>query len=378
MEIIIKKKQTIIIMKYIIPTFLLLLSTLLVSTTQAAPVDSTISYTPKQIESIVAAEVQRQVDNTLIGLKIDKAVSDKMGTYINAQSISQDRHDYFIGGFFVLIGIILGVVGPWWINKQYEDRIKDAEYRISESEKSMANYKQNAEELHKQIEELARMANEFYQAAEKSAEKSKNAAKVSELLIQANSEKNIDKRIELLTHALEIDRYNIVILMKRGSSYQEKGEYDNAVKDFDKTIKLRPKYVDAYISRGVAYENKGEYGNAMNDYEMAIKLEPNDPRAYINRGNIYMNNCETIDKAIGDYSRAIKLKPDYSKAFLNLGLASSAKSDFKSALIIFNKGKDVARIKNDNKMIEKFDIEIEKANIEIEKAKLKEKGGVQK
>ena len=40
------------------------------------------------------------------------------------------------------------------------------------------------------------------------------------------------------------------------------------------TIRLNPKYVDAYINRGIAYNEKKEYGKAIEDCSQAIRLDP--------------------------------------------------------------------------------------------------------
>jgi tetratricopeptide (TPR) repeat protein len=53
------------------------------------------------------------------------------------------------------------------------------------------------------------------------------------------------------------------------------GQYDMALKDYGKAIKLEPNYAFAYASRGVAYNQKGQKGQAMKDLNKAISLDPN-------------------------------------------------------------------------------------------------------
>ena len=45
----------------------------------------------------------------------------------------------------------------------------------------------------------------------------------------------------------------------------KRGQYDNAIEDFNKAIALDPNYVSAYINRGAAYGKKGQYDNAIED-----------------------------------------------------------------------------------------------------------------
>ena len=97
----------------------------------------------------------------------------------------------------------------------------------------------------------------------------------------------------------------------RGTAYNDKGQYDRAIQDFDQAIRLDPNYALAFNNRGIAYDDKGQYDRAIQDYDQAIKLDPNyaslqQPRhAYDDKGQ--------YDRAIQDYDQAIKLDPNYAR-----------------------------------------------------------------
>ena len=57
---------------------------------------------------------------------------------------------------------------------------------------------------------------------------------------------------------------------------------------------MNPKYADAYSYRGVAYFSKGQFDKAIEDFTKAIKMNPNFDVAYYNRGNAYYAKGQPI------------------------------------------------------------------------------------
>ena len=62
----------------------------------------------------------------------------------------------------------------------------------------------------------------------------------------------------------------------RGVAYFDKGDFDRAIADYDKAIKLEPDFAEAYFSRGIAYSPKGEKEKAIADFKKVIELS-DDP-----------------------------------------------------------------------------------------------------
>jgi len=110
----------------------------------------------------------------------------------------------------------------------------------------------------------------------------------------------------------------------RGISYAIKGDFDRAIADYDKAIKLNPKDADVYYNRGNAYQRKGQHDRAIADYDKAIKLNPKYAEAHSNRGISYRKK-DQYDRAIADYGAAIKLNPKLAVAYNNRGAAYYSK-----------------------------------------------------
>ena len=106
----------------------------------------------------------------------------------------------------------------------------------------------------------------------------------------------------------------VILFNNRGVAYEDKGDYDRAIADYDQAIRLEPDYASAFNNRGVAYRLKSDYDRAIRDYDQAIRLKPDYALAFNNRGYAYRQKGE-YDHAIRDYDQAIRLKPDYVDAY---------------------------------------------------------------
>ncbi len=74
----------------------------------------------------------------------------------------------------------------------------------------------------------------------------------------------------------------------QGVARLEKGEYDAAISDLTKAIKMRPRFALAHFYRGRAYFRKGEHDKSLSDLTEAIELDPALAVAYSERAVIHL------------------------------------------------------------------------------------------
>jgi tetratricopeptide (TPR) repeat protein len=144
-----------------------------------------------------------------------------------------------------------------------------------------------------------------------------------------NAISEYDKAIEFNPNIAQV--YNL-----RGLAFYAKGDKESAISDWNKAIQLKPDFAEAYVNRGNAYGDKGELDLALNDYAKAIQLDPKYAEAYHNRGLVYVFKGE-LDQAIQDFDQAIQLNPNVTVAYYNRGIAYGKKGDTQNAITDFKK-----------------------------------------
>ncbi len=84
--------------------------------------------------------------------------------------------------------------------------------------------------------------------------------------------------------------------------------YDGAIAEFTKVIKINPAIDSAYVNRAIACYHKGNYDQVIMDCSHAINLNPTSELAFYYRGKAYFAKGDYI-QAETDLSRAISLNP---------------------------------------------------------------------
>lgn len=122
----------------------------------------------------------------------------------------------------------------------------------------------------------------------------------------------------------------------RGRAYLGLGKYDQAMFDFDKAISLGKNSIDAWYGRGVAYYTKNKWQESFDDLSKAIALNEKFSDAYLYRAYA----CEGMEKnqsALFDYQMVEKLNPGSGLAYFKSGLLKSAMNDNAGACNDFRK-----------------------------------------
>ena len=59
--------------------------------------------------------------------------------------------------------------------------------------------------------------------------------------------------------ALRLAPSNVLAHFRRGNAYLAQNRYDEALSDFDATIRVKPDYAEVYVNRSFAYYKTGQF-----------------------------------------------------------------------------------------------------------------------
>ncbi len=180
-----------------------------------------------------------------------------------------------------------------------------------------------------------------------------------------------DRAIDEYSEAIRLDARNHTNFLGRGRAYYSKGDYDRAIQDYSKALELYPKPLFSRTSsgtaktdplgipfseepdvlrsslvrqRGEAYWMKGDYAQAIQDYEQAVRVtRPGADgfgfrySALLSRG-VVRYFAKDYDLAIQDFTEAIALDDRSAKGYLRRGLAYAGKGQYDRAIQDYTAG----------------------------------------
>ena len=83
-------------------------------------------------------------------------------------------------------------------------------------------------------------------------------------------------------------------------------QYEDAINQYNKVLRLKPDLSLAYHGRGLAYHHLEQHDLAMEDLNKSIQLDTLYADAYRNRGIIFLNRGE-LNKGASDINKAMDL-----------------------------------------------------------------------
>jgi tetratricopeptide (TPR) repeat protein len=150
----------------------------------------------------------------------------------------------------------------------------------------------------------------------------------------------LDEAIMHYRKSLEIQPNYPPAWCNLGVALFQKGEKAQAVAQYRRALELEPDYSEAHGNLGVALFDKGEKEQAIAQYRKALELEPQNAEAHGNLGVALFDKGER-EEAIAQYLKALEINPLYVKAEYNLGNALATEGHIEEAMAHFRKALEI-------------------------------------
>ncbi|MFX0079739.1 MAG: tetratricopeptide repeat protein, partial [Candidatus Hermodarchaeota archaeon] len=112
---------------------------------------------------------------------------------------------------------------------------------------------------------------------------------------------------------------------------------DEAIKAFDRAIKLDSKNARVWYDKGVALGLIDQHANAVKAYRMATTLNPNDERSFFNLANTLARNLEEYEPALEVVDTLLEINPEHTNGLYLRGRILVELNRHKEANECFNK-----------------------------------------
>jgi tetratricopeptide (TPR) repeat protein len=155
------------------------------------------------------------------------------------------------------------------------------------------------------------------------------------------SEEKLTMAFGYFTLASEADPTYYPPFANLGEAFVIKGNYDSAVENIDKAIKINPQLASLFVKRGRANFEKSDFPQAIIDFKKAELLDPNDAFAKNGVGAALFQTGEFVGAETA-LNAAIELDEKFALAYGNLGQALREQKKIAAAKTAFSKAIELA------------------------------------
>src|SRR5258708_6077285 len=126
-----------------------------------------------------------------------------------------------------------------------------------------------------------------------------------------------------------------------GIVLSQKGDIDEAIAHYRKTLEMSPDFAEADYNLGNALLQKGEIDAAILLCQRAVTIQPNDPEAQVALGNALFKK-RLVDEAILHCRAVLSTQPEHADAHTVLANAFLQKGEIGNAIEQYKKTLEIA------------------------------------
>ena len=92
--------------------------------------------------------------------------------------------------------------------------------------------------------------------------------------------------------------------------YQKEEQAEGVLNEI---LEQNPDTINVYNTLGVLYRKRGDYQAALEQYQKALKIHPDQPKVYYNVGRLHVD-LKDLEKAKLSFEQALALDPEFKEA----------------------------------------------------------------
>ena len=149
-------------------------------------------------------------------------------------------------------------------------------------------------------------------------------------------EANLQDAVEYFGNAIALDSNYEAPLKNLALAYLQLGEFELALLNIDKALRLSPADLDALHTKGYLKLRSGNFDDAIADLEQCLSGSPQNPQFLNTIGLAYFGADEFLI-AKRHFSKALEILPDFNDAFLNLAKCERQLGNYIESNCIFER-----------------------------------------
>ncbi|MEW5761227.1 MAG: tetratricopeptide repeat protein, partial [Candidatus Thermoplasmatota archaeon] len=124
--------------------------------------------------------------------------------------------------------------------------------------------------------------------------------------------------------------------LRLGNVEYSYGNLKNALEFYDKAIRLKSDYGEAWLNKGSVLDDLERYNEAIEAYNKALSILPKNEMGWYNKGVIYLH-LKSYQDAINSFDEATNINSKYEKAWNNKGIAYHYIEKYDDAIKCYDK-----------------------------------------
>lgn len=120
-------------------------------------------------------------------------------------------------------------------------------------------------------------------------------------------------------HTVKIDHDHFQAYFNLGRVHHDLKSYEKSISSYQAAVRIKPDLFEGYFNMGVVYQEIKDHEGAVSAYRAAIEINPEFSQSYYNLAAEYQEK-DKYELAAEYYKKAALKRPDYADAFFNLGL----------------------------------------------------------